>query len=272
MKFQKKYTIQEFARMCHTTKDTLFHYHRKKLIKPNINDSNHYREYTSEHLLTFHRIALLKKSGCTLTEIEDYLYHKNAAMLPCILKECRLRLEQKLHETHQALQQLNEINVAIRYAQMPDNIAPHVETWSQPRYLITTPTEETDFINGEVDIACLYSHLDYCETLPTATAFPIGNVLPTLRLDMECSSHLFFSFSQAPISDQRCITLEPGKYLCSLHLGSLDGIRGAIKTLARGASQAGITPVGNLYICNLIDAFTVFAEKDFVTWLFTRIQ
>ncbi|MCF2665188.1 MerR family transcriptional regulator [Oscillibacter valericigenes] len=272
MKFEKKYSIQEFANMCHTTKDTLFHYHRMKLIKPSINESNHYREYTSEHLLTFHRIALLKKSGCTLEEIEDYLYHRNANTLPTILEESHVRLNQKLLEAQRAVQQLNRIEEAIIYAQTPKNAAPHVEIWTEPRYLVTTPIDEADFIYDEADITCLCSHIDYCETIPTADAFPIGNTLPNLSLSMELYSHAFFSFSKEPFDSDRCQVLEPGKYLCSLHIGCLDFIQHSIESLAQYAFDNNILPIGNLYVCNLIDAFTVFDRNDFVTWLFSRIE
>lgn len=272
MKYQKKYTIQEFANMCHVTKDTLFHYHRMKLIKPTINESNHYREYTIDQLLTFHRIMLFKKSGCTLTEIEDYLYHKDAELLPSILDESRRRLNEKLRETQRAIQQLDTIEAAIMYAQDPANRIPHVEVWKQVKYIVTTPAEGKNLSWDGTEIKDLCNHLDYCEAQNAVDPFPIGHILTPLQDHMPLACHKLFSMSREQIDSERCQEIPAGRYLCHLHRGKLDKIPSSITELVTYASKCGIRPLGNLYVCNLIDSFTVFAEEDFVTMLFVRIE
>ena len=48
----KKYLkINEFAKLCHTTKDTLLHYDQKDLLKPEYTAENKYRYYSIEQFL-----------------------------------------------------------------------------------------------------------------------------------------------------------------------------------------------------------------------------
>ena len=45
MKQKKFLTSGEFARLCRTTKETLFHYDREGLLKPKLITGNGYRRY-----------------------------------------------------------------------------------------------------------------------------------------------------------------------------------------------------------------------------------
>ena len=64
--------IGQFARVCHTTKETLLHYDRKGLLKPCHIGSNGYRRYSMKQFFDFDLIALLKETGSTLEEIKRY--------------------------------------------------------------------------------------------------------------------------------------------------------------------------------------------------------
>lgn len=272
MDYKRKYTIQEFANMCHVTKNTLFHYHRMKLLKPTINESNHYREYTSDQLLTFHRIMLFKESGCTLAEIEEYLYHKDTEILPSILTESRRRLDEKLQETQRAIQQLDTIETAIMYARDPGNAPPHIEEWPAEKYIVTTRTEGHNLSWDGTEIEELCSHLDYCKSQEAVALFPIGHILMPTKNQSEQAYHQLFSYSQEKLDGERCQTIPAGRYLCSLHAGKLDAIQASIVELLDYASSHGLKPQGSLYACNLIDSFTVFAKEDFITQLFVRVE
>ena len=48
MKNEKFLKTGEFARLCHTTKETLFHYDREGILKPRHVSGNGYRRYGLE--------------------------------------------------------------------------------------------------------------------------------------------------------------------------------------------------------------------------------
>ncbi len=71
--------IGEFARMCGTKISVLRHYDKEKLLVPEYTDRfSGYRYYSSEQILTFHRITSLKNAGFSLQEIRDIICERKA--------------------------------------------------------------------------------------------------------------------------------------------------------------------------------------------------
>lgn len=64
------YKTQEFATLCETTKETLFHYDRLGLLKPDRVLKNGYRYYSYNKYLDFLFLSGLKNAGCSLKDIE----------------------------------------------------------------------------------------------------------------------------------------------------------------------------------------------------------
>lgn len=68
------FSIGEFARLCATTKDTLFYYESIGLLKPR-RQANGYRQYTAEDFFIFNVIQVLRQTGSSLEEIREHLAH-----------------------------------------------------------------------------------------------------------------------------------------------------------------------------------------------------
>ena len=56
METKKLLKVGEFARLCHTTKETLLHYDRKGLLQPRYISENGYRFYSMEQFFDFDMI------------------------------------------------------------------------------------------------------------------------------------------------------------------------------------------------------------------------
>lgn len=66
--------IGEFAKICGTKITVLRHYDKEKLLVPEYTDEfSGYRHYSSEQILSFHRISALKKAGFSLQEIRELI-------------------------------------------------------------------------------------------------------------------------------------------------------------------------------------------------------
>ena len=63
----------EFARLCATTKETLFHYDKVGVLKPVKVHANGYRYYKTEQFFLFSLISTLARSGVSLAEIRGLL-------------------------------------------------------------------------------------------------------------------------------------------------------------------------------------------------------
>lgn len=69
----RRYTSGQFARLCHTTKDTLFHYDRLGLLRPRYKGENGYRYYDIRQFLQFDMISLFKETGTPLRDMRACL-------------------------------------------------------------------------------------------------------------------------------------------------------------------------------------------------------
>lgn len=79
----------EFARLCKTTKATLFHYEKLGLLKPCHVSGNGYRRYGIEQFFDFDMIAILKETGSSLEEIMQMRDNPDEANLLKLLEEKR---------------------------------------------------------------------------------------------------------------------------------------------------------------------------------------
>ena len=82
-------STSEFAKLCNTTKQTLFYYDKENLLKPKYVSDNGYRRYGVEQFMDFDRITMYKETGSTLKEIKTYIRNVNGeAFLALLEKKC----------------------------------------------------------------------------------------------------------------------------------------------------------------------------------------
>ncbi|WP_286036013.1 MerR family transcriptional regulator [Succinatimonas hippei] len=74
----KKLTCGTFAKLCNTTKETLFHYDKIGLLKPEFIGKNNYRYYAPEQFFLFNFIETLTDSDTPLKEIKSQIKNFNA--------------------------------------------------------------------------------------------------------------------------------------------------------------------------------------------------
>ena len=95
MKKKKMMTTGEFAKLCKTTKETLFHYDRENLLKPKHVSENGYRHYGVEQFVDFDIISMLKETGSSLREIKAYLHDTDKKIFCPFLKQNALSSKKK---------------------------------------------------------------------------------------------------------------------------------------------------------------------------------
>lgn len=126
MKNNKMYlTTGEFARLCHTTKHTLFHYCDINLFSPVYTDENGYRYYHVLQYDTFLTITQLRTIGMSLSEIKRYMTERT----PQRMVELYNQQEQSISKQISELKQIKE-----RISTQKKNIL-HVLTCSEEYFL-----------------------------------------------------------------------------------------------------------------------------------------
>ena len=81
MKRAGKFTTGEFAGLAGVSKDTLFHYDRIGLLKPETVEENGYRYYSLAQVDVCDVIRVLKELGMPLAEIREYLEERTVPSL-----------------------------------------------------------------------------------------------------------------------------------------------------------------------------------------------
>lgn len=102
-----KFLIGELASLFNITTDTLRHYDKINLLKPEQDQDNHYRYYDVACLFKLSRILFLKNLGISLTEIEKYMQQKNSDRLQTMLKKKNDDLDLKIQHLLNLKQKIN---------------------------------------------------------------------------------------------------------------------------------------------------------------------
>lgn len=97
----KYYTVNEFAKLCDTTKDTILVYDRKGLLKPAVTGSNGYRYYKLEQYYDFYVIKAFQMAGASLKEISEQLKSNDKKKTRALLESKRSELIKRQYELSQ---------------------------------------------------------------------------------------------------------------------------------------------------------------------------
>lgn len=91
-----KFLIGELAKLFHVSTDTLRHYDRIDLLKPDKNMGSEYRYYSLRSFFKLSRILFLKNLDISLEDIRTYMKNKNRSNLLNLLKNKEDELDGKI--------------------------------------------------------------------------------------------------------------------------------------------------------------------------------
>ena len=191
--FGSLFTTGQFAALCGTTKDTLFHYDRIGLLKPRNVGSNGYRRYTSAQLFDFDLIRVLQQAGSTLEEIKWYRQHYDSAHFLLLLEEKQAGIRARLEQLARMEQMLAHVAATTRRALAETYDVPRAEPQQAEQLLVVGlkkgEGEHTDGVAARVS-----EHLALCEKHRLTDRFPLGSVI--LKEDVLAGSSLESYFFQ----------------------------------------------------------------------------
>ncbi len=99
---REKFLIGELASIFNISTDTLRHYDKLNLLKPEQDPRNNYRYYGISSMFKLSRILFLKNLGISLSEIGDYMNNKDAEHLIGMLQK-------KDHDLDEMIQHLQNL-------------------------------------------------------------------------------------------------------------------------------------------------------------------
>ena len=92
----EKFLIGELSKIFNISTDTLRHYDKIGLLKPDYDQVNHYRYYSVEKFFTLSRILFLKSLDISLEDIKNYFNNQNTDHLLMLLKNEETEIDKEI--------------------------------------------------------------------------------------------------------------------------------------------------------------------------------
>ena len=271
---KKKYlTTGQFAKLCATTKDTLFHYDREGILKPKLVSPNGYRRYRAEQFFEFDLICVLREAGSSIEDIRGYLSNYGVDhLLPFLDQKIadvtlqRKKLDQRL-ATLQHISELTRSALAEQYGTIK------IVKMKAERLLVEEINRSNEHeLSWDESAYYLSRHLNRCRQAGV-NLFPVGSIVPKDNLlNGSFNESHFFSRLDEEMENERILKKPAGNYADFRHQGSFDSLREAFPGYLAQIKGLGLEIRGDAYIYMLLSYLTYDNEDNDVFQIMIKVS
>lgn len=272
---RKKYlTTGQFAQLCGTSKDTLFHYDRAGILKPKYVSANGYRRYSPEQFFEFDLIWVLKEAGSSLEDIRGYLSKFDTQSFIATLEEKRRELLEQQKRLAARQNTLEHILKVTRSA-LSDNYGEMrlvEETEDELLAVTEMRLAQGQDMTWDASAEFYSDHFKHCEELGLTTMYPVGSIVPldNLQDGSFTESHLF-SPADRPLKGRGLMVKKKGRYAVVLHKGGYDRMMADLPSFLRELERRGLKLSGPAYIYALLSYLASSEEENDVHRLMFQV-
>ena len=272
MKKKKTLSSGEFAKLCKTTKETLFHYDREGLLKPKYISGNGYRRYGMEQFLDFDLISMLKDTGSTLKEIKACRDNMDTGEFLALLETKRLAARKELSRLAQRVVMLRDMAACTREALNSDydlftlqyQAEERLETF---RHSGGSPQTITEFIESMVE------YIDFYEQQNRTPRYPVGAVLGrSSLLQGQYEEECYFSRATRATPRAQLHVKPAGRYAVVAHQGSFQTFLQTFREMLEQIEAAGLRLSGEAYIYDLMSYILLGTAGNYVAKYCIRVE
>ena len=256
MKKKKMLTTGEFARLCRTTKETLFHYDREGLLRPRLVSGNGYRHYGVEQFFDFDIISTLKETGCSLREIRAYLYDMDKPDILSFLETRRAIVKKERQKLAQRETILNDMITCIREVAGFDHDTLIIQKQKEECFEIF-PIKKAWSESSPEFVECFAEYIDYLEKQERTPRYPFGVILGRDGVDAQYVERYFFSKATGRSQRGRLHVKPEGTYAVLVHQGTQQTHERIFASLSRKTRESGWRMTGNVYMYDLVDGYSL---------------
>lgn len=261
----------EFARLCHTTKDTLLHYDRKGVFRPSFVSENGYRRYSIEQYFEFDLISLLRSTGSSLEDVKFFQEQNDVRERLTILKERATLLDRERRLLARRENKLRRLIELAEEALNSEHDVIHFEEHADEYVRIFPVTKEKmSNIAGSVESysSCLTSEDLYGCGLEA----PLGVLVPEESVSAgECQmSYLFFSSSKEFEEDK--IKMPAGLYATMFHNDIVTGHISKFSQMVGELRQTGWRACGHACMFDQMSSFLHGTGHSYLAKYMVRVE
>lgn len=261
----------EFAKLCKTTKETLFHYDRIGLFKPRSIDRNGFRLYGIDQFFEFNVVTLLKETGSSLSTIKNQLQQFDSEQMIDILKtkrQCILEERRKLLSKQHVVEDLIE---CLDHAQtLPKN---RFDLVDEPERAIDIYTFKRNFelsdTSIERNIQQFLEYFDFFAQQRNQPRAPYGVTIALADLlHGRIIENAAFSMATSTTPKSRRVVIPAGLYARSVLRCSLESQIEQVGVFLQHVKDHQLKPVSDLYIYDLMS----YSREGYLSEFLIRVE
>lgn len=241
-------TTSQFAKLCKTTKATLFHYDHLGILRPLHVAANGYRHYGLEQFLDFDMISMLKDAGASLGEIRRHKTCHDAKKTFALLLEKREALKKELLRLACRERFIGELLAQITHAF--SCVCDRFEIVEMPEELLEALPSATEAPprNDGGYIAAYAAYLNYYAEQERYPGLPMGMILDGAELSQKKYNETAYFSRAGNDTPVELLHRKPaGRYLAATHLGDGPSHQEFANTFFAEFARKGLTPTGDCY-------------------------
>lgn len=238
-------SIGQFAKLCHTTTDTLIHYNDIGLFAPAELTAQNRRYYHVSQCYTFKTIQFLAETGTTLTDIRQMLTDNPLPDLPVILQNQLEQLELRKYYLESIISHIKEHQALCSEYDEASSDQPFIITHGEPQNMFATfsktlsPKDIFQSLEHHID-TCIQNHI---------YPFPLGFYIKKQSLRAQDSQTLLI-YSPFPHGQEnnRTLVRPAGEYAVLIHKGSCNTLKDSVQRLREYISADDSYVPGDTFI------------------------
>lgn len=267
---QTYFKTGEFAKLCGTTKDTLFHYDDIGLLKPAKVEENGYRYYSVNQAYLFDMISMLKEVGMNLAEIKNYMNKRDTNTFLNMLKE----KDKKMREEIERLKRLrhllkNTINITQTAFDVETDKISFIN--KDEEYFIVTPGE----IKRTEKMTCeaIFNHIDYCTKHNYSYTFMIGEIISRKNIADRSFRTTYYTTKIGKKVKNRQLHIKPaGKYAVKYICGSYNDLVAEYAVFVDELIRNGYNIISDIYEEDLLNYLSETDFNDYLMKMEVRVK
>lgn len=247
MNKNKTLSTGAFAKLCKTTKETLFHYERENLLRPKYISDKGYRYYDMEQYFDFDLITMLKETGSTLKEIRTCLQDMDSRDFLSLLETKRLAVKRERERLARREMMLQDMVTLTREALDFEYDTFMIREEAEER-LEVLPTEAALVDSMPEFVARLAEYGDFYEQQKRIPRYPFGIIIYKEDvLQGQYRERSFFGRATRSTARSRLHVKPEGRYAVVAHRGTAQNHFKVFMDLLGKIKSAGLVVTGNVY-------------------------
>ncbi len=261
---QVLFTSGEFAALCGTTKETLFHYDRMGIFSPAVKKENGYRYYSMVQMEVFNVIAMLKELDMSLADIKAYLDRRSPGELANLLEREERHLTQKISQLKKTRDLVRQ-KAALTRSAMKADVGAFTLRREMEAFLVRTPA--LPFDDDESTALAVAQHVRYCQAHGVYSPYSISAMvdLEVVRAGNFTAgySHLYTQVEHVP-KGVPVFSKPAGIYLTYCHGAGYRALEETYRRLLSYADGRGLVLTGPFYEETILDELSVRGYDNYV--------